>query len=157
MAFELKRVPFHVPGCDILSGRRAQPASVRVDPGERRAMEFDGAQEMAERLLDIALDKHECTMQEEATEVFHKVLLEESVDFPALKAVCARLLDNANNNKDGGKGIAFIMTIQLFIGLPQSKHFLFDVRDKGRPAADNTDDARKIAFALTGRHLQVVD
>jgi len=165
MAFELGRVPFHVPGCDVLSGRknnsvrrsvRVDPSQVdpsQVDPSHRRAMDFDGVQQMGERLYNTACAKHYCTTQKEATELFYKVIDEEKVTIPALKAVCARLLENANNKGYGGKDVAFIIMVQLFMGEPESRKFLDDVRDKRIHAADSTEDAVEIAFALTGMRL----
>jgi hypothetical protein len=160
MASGLVRVPFHVPGCDILSGIKntntRQPVRVRVAPDQqwRKVEDENGLPEMARHMWTIARDKHQWTTQNESREGFMKIISTENVAFPDLIAACARLLDNANNKTDGMEGMAFIIMIQLLLGGQESKHFLDAVRTV-QPPADNIDDATKVAFVLLGRQLYV--
>ena len=160
MAFELRRVPFHVPGCDILSGRRN--ASVRRRPsvtdefdpqvggsqetqGWLQVRKFNLPDELAHMCMNVMLRKSTITTAEEFRE-----LLTDLGHTPAeLVASCARLVDiiHANEGKNS-QGTAFVMLIQRLIGHESGKDFLRAVVSIEHAALD-TKVVAKVILALS--------
>ena len=147
MAFELGRVPFHVPGCDVLSGRKTKSVgqSVRVDPSSQ-VRKFDVNKTAMDCANTILMEQKINTRAELST------LLRELKYTPEeLIASCARLLDIINEVPDD-LGTAFIIVIQLLIGDEngdrKGDEFLRRVRRKV-PAAKDTKVAKEVIGSIT--------
>ena len=166
MAFELRRVPFHVPGCDILSGRknatvRRRPSVTgEFDPlvggshgtqGWPQVRKFDLPSEVAHRCMNVMLRKSKITTAEE----FKKLLTDLGHTPGELVASCARLVDIINGSEKGknAQGTAFVMLIQYLIGhgnpVPQrEKDFLRSVVSIEHAAPD-TKVVANVILALS--------